>query len=460
MKNYDSLLKQVKEEKRYISKLNRFPFDEKENINNLKKFISFFDNENSFTDKNEEDFITTVIGYAIYSRLLFTYFFKIIRVVNHHFSDFYDYMLSDNTLNDSFKSSWKEVYDGLKLMEEEKALILLSKAPVSIADYDILKTSFINNNPDVFIECLNKSANTDYYNYVVNFYIYIQSFARFVIDYSRRCCMDNKEIEFTPIFLTSWNHFKTPDSLNPISEGLIVGVERFMYVDDLIERSRLISSVEEMSSLIKEELAGGRYEWLIEKQAYVIYAWAIIFSLFKDYTHNLSSIEQDAIYDFIEKEELFIPMIKSLEEVLDDGSWDVPTDIFKQPPFINSNEYIGNINDKYKDSRKIKTLVEKFVAEGWLPNRSVVKQWTFFYLTGRARPEDNLSSDVIWKGKLENLLYTCLFLYRPDGGSVKQHTYERAITLFGIKTSITQYSPYAQRSDSDFKEFLNNLFEQ
>ena len=127
-------LKQLSAEKRYLSKLNRLPFDEKDNIDDLKSFISFIDDKVSFMDKNEENFITIIISYAIQLHMYITFFLKMIRVVNKHFSFFYDYVSSDSNLSDSFKSSWRDVYDGLKLMEEDKALILLSKAPVSIAD--------------------------------------------------------------------------------------------------------------------------------------------------------------------------------------------------------------------------------------------------------------------------------------------------------------------------------------
>lgn len=453
-------LKQLSAEKRYLSKLNRLPFDEKDNIDDLKSFISFIDDKVSFMDKNEENFITIIISYAIQLHMYITFFLKMIRVVNKHFSFFYDYVSSDSNLSDSFKSSWRDVYDGLKLMEEDKALILLSKAPVSIADYDTIKTSFINNDPDSFIACLNKSENINNYNKTINYYITMTNFTRFLFDYSYKCGQQNKEMDINYISLFLGNYFKMPTSFNYFMDSFMAGMERCFYSDELVNELRHASaSAEEMMNIVKKELGKGRYEWLRGKQMDVLISFSVMYKLFQDFIFDLPSVEQNAVYNFISNDELFMPYAKIYEELADDSSWNVPPDLFDQPLSKNVCEFIGDINDKYKNPEKIKELIEKFVAEGWLTNTSLVKQWTVFYLTGRAKPEKELTSTKIWEGKVEELLYTCLFLYKRDGSTVPPNTYKKAVKLFGIETKITQFSSYTQRADSSFVKFLSSLFD-
>lgn len=144
-----------------------------------------------------------------------------------------------------------------------------------------------------------------------------------------------------------------------------------------------------------------------------------------------------------------------------DSCFSLPNNLFEMPSVNNDDEYIGIINEEYRNPKAIANLIN-YLAETYKIDNDIATKKSFaFRLTGRLRPKDDEFVRVIhWKTEdTQKLFYICykLYPYGKKGGG----KYNKMKAFFiADKDPIfnTKGSSYAARAESDFENKMESWF--
>lgn len=144
-----------------------------------------------------------------------------------------------------------------------------------------------------------------------------------------------------------------------------------------------------------------------------------------------------------------------------DGYFTLPDDLFEMPTANNDAEYIGVVNEKYRNPKAIAKMIDYFAETHRISNDIATKKSFAFRLTGRCRPEEECMLERIhWQTEdTEKLFHMCQKLF--DSGKKGNGKYEKMKSFF-IADNDPKFeskgSAFAARAGVDFEDKIRTWF--